>query len=184
MPLPEDTLVDDLVLPLLIKLRTGARPVYDTASVAHEELPEQMRSEVKRRSRIGAGAFGSIRVLWPLVHPAHGWTAFAYASHKLLRWACPFLMLTAFGANLALVSHAPYGALFAVQVSFYVLSAAGAALPGTSLPVRALRLATLFTSMNAALLVGFWRWLGGERTAVWQRTARGAKADGGNVVLP
>lgn len=48
MPLPTDTLVDDLVLPLLVKLRSGGTIVYDADSVAHEEAPEHLRSEFER----------------------------------------------------------------------------------------------------------------------------------------
>ena len=31
---------------------------------------------------------------------------------------------------------------------------------------------TMFTGMNAALLVGFWRWLWGSQKAAWKRTVR------------
>ena len=172
VPLPADTLVDDFVLPLLIKLRTRCTIVYDRDSVAHEEAPTHIRSELRRRSRIGAGGFGSLRVLWPLLRPTHGWTAFAFASHKLLRWGCPFLMLGALGANLLLLDHSFYRITLAAQAAFYGASAAGALLPGASAPVRALRLATLFTSVNVALLIGFLRWAVGRRGATWQRTAR------------
>ena len=30
----------------------------------------------------------------------------------------------------------------------------------------------MFTGMNAALLVGFWRWLRGNQQAAWKRTLR------------
>jgi hypothetical protein len=30
----------------------------------------------------------------------------------------------------------------------------------------------MFTSMNMALLVGFWNWISGHQRGVWQRTAR------------
>src|SRR5262249_50728648 len=42
---------------------------------------------------------------------------------------------------------------------------------------RALRLSTMFTGMNAALAVGFWRWLGGVHSGAWERTARVAMSD-------
>ena len=172
VPLPADTLVDDFVLPLLMKLRSGCEIVYDAESVAHEEAPEQLGSEFKRRSRIGAGGFASLRVLWPLLLPAHGWTALSFASHKVLRWFCPLLMLGAFVSNLFLLQQGFYQLTFAAQVLFYSAAVAGALLPGSSLPMKVLRLATLFTSVNAALVMGLWRWLIGQRGATWQRTAR------------
>jgi hypothetical protein len=36
----------------------------------------------------------------------------------------------------------------------------------------------MFTSMNAALLVGCWRWLQGSQKAAWKRTARLAEPEG------
>ena len=173
IPLPHDTLVDDFVLPLLIKLGSGGRIVYDEASVAHEEAPEQLGSEFKRRSRIGAGGFASLRVLWPLLIPTHGWTAFTFASHKVLRWLCPVFMLGALVANAFLVANSGFfAALFVGQVLFYGAAAIGAMLPGTSRVAKVLRLATLFTSVNMALAVGFWRWLAGIQGTTWQRTER------------
>jgi hypothetical protein len=36
----------------------------------------------------------------------------------------------------------------------------------------------MFTGMNVALLVGFWRWLRGSQQGAWRRTVRLAEADG------
>jgi hypothetical protein len=75
-------------------------------------------------------------------------------------------------ANLFLLSMPTYRWLFAAQVAFYASSVLGAFLPGAGLPAKLVRLTTMFTSMNLALLVGFWRWLTGRQRGVWQRTAR------------
>src|SRR5215217_6625141 len=152
-PMPDATLVDDLVLPLLIRLRTGRDIVYDSGIVACEETPANLGAEFRRRSRIGAGGFQSLHVLWRLLSPAHGWIAFTFASHKVLRWICPFLLLGALACNAVLLEHGSVyrSALFA-QGLLYVTAAAGVMAPGTGTGVRLLRLATLFTSMNLALL--------------------------------
>lgn len=178
VPMPVDTLVDDFVLPLLMKLRTRCAIVFDTDSVAHEEAPATISSEVGRRSRIGAGGFGSLRVLWPLLSPGFGWTAFSFASHKVLRWFCPFLLVGAVASNVLLLHRPFYQLAFVIQAVFYAASLVGALLPGGSAPIRALRLATLFTSMNFALLVGFWRWSAGHREATWTRTERSSTGSG------
>jgi glycosyltransferase involved in cell wall biosynthesis len=171
-PMPADTLVDDLVLPLMMRLKSGCELVYDESVIAHEETPPDVRSEFRRRKRIGAGGFQSLTVLWPLLSPAHGWVAFTFASHKLLRWVCPFLLVAAIGSNVALAHHWPYAMALCAQGAFYLVAAVGAVVPGSSPPVRLLRLATMFTSMHAALLAGFWQWVTGLRTGTWERTAR------------
>jgi cellulose synthase/poly-beta-1,6-N-acetylglucosamine synthase-like glycosyltransferase len=171
-PIPGDTIIDDFVIPLQMKLRTGGRIVYDAAAVATEETPPRVADEFRRRARIGAGGFQSLARLWPLALPSAGWTALAFVSHKLLRWIAPLFLVLALAANVLLLHRLEYQALFALQAGFYAAAAIGALLPGNSTAIRSLRLATLFTSMNAALAVGFWRWLAGLQRGTWQRTAR------------
>jgi hypothetical protein len=131
-----------------------------------------VRAEFRRRARIGAGGFQSMVRLWPLLLPTHGWTSLAFVSHKVLRWFCPLFLVMALVANAALLADPLYRLLLAGQIAFYSLALVGAFLPGNSSFVRMLRLTTLFTSMNLALAVGFWRWLAGRQRGTWQRTAR------------
>jgi cellulose synthase/poly-beta-1,6-N-acetylglucosamine synthase-like glycosyltransferase len=170
--IPGDTIIDDFVIPLQIKLRTRGRIVYDADAVATEETPPHVSDEFRRRARIGAGGFQSAVRLWPLVLPTAGWTSLAFVSHKLLRWCAPLFLLLALAANMLLLHRPEYQVLFAMQAGFYALAAVGALVPGNSAAIRGLRLTTLFTSMNAALAVGFWRWLAGWQQGTWQRTAR------------
>jgi cellulose synthase/poly-beta-1,6-N-acetylglucosamine synthase-like glycosyltransferase len=172
IPIPGDTIIDDFTIPLLLKLRHGKRIVYDEEAIANEETAPDVRAEFRRRARIGAGGFQSIVRLWRLMLPTYGWTSLAFVSHKVLRWFCPFFLLLALAANLLLVTNPFYVLILAGQVAFYSLALAGVFLPGNGSLVRLLRLTTLFTSMNIALAVGFWRWLTGQQPGTWQPTAR------------
>ena len=188
-PIPADTIVDDFVLPLLARQETGCKIVYDKGAVATEETPSSIASEFQRRARIGAGGFQAIGLLRGLTHPRHGWLAFAFVNHKLLRWASPFLLIFALLGNLLWVVlcmpyignvfHLPWAALaLALQVGFYVSSLLAGALPARPKIFKLFRLPAMFTSMNAALAVGFWRWLLGRQNSAWARTDRG-----GNLVI-
>lgn len=170
--IPAETIVDDFVIPLLAKMSTGCRLVYDDEAMALEETPEDMRDEFSRRARIGAGGFQSIGLLSPLLSPRHGWLAFSFFSHKLLRWLCPFFMLMVLASNLMLLGQPLYRWALATQGAFYLLAWCGASLPGRGAVVRIVRLTTLFSSMNLALLVGFFRWISGRQRGAWVRTAR------------
>jgi cellulose synthase/poly-beta-1,6-N-acetylglucosamine synthase-like glycosyltransferase len=176
-PIPANTIVDDFVIPLRAKLRTKCRIVYDCEAVAREETPANVGAEFHRRARIGAGGFQSIGVLWRLLDPRNGWVAFTYFSHKILRWLCPFFLVMAFAANAALWDQPLYGNLLVGQIAFYVTSVLAAFLPVQARVLKPLRLTTMFTAMNAALLVGFCRWLRGNQRAAWKRTARVAEAE-------
>lgn len=172
LPIGSDTIIDDFMIPLLVKMRGGKRIVYDVDAVAHEETPSDIKSEFKRRSRIGAGGFQSLVRLWQLLLPVYGWTTFAFWSHKLIRWCCPAFLLAALIANALLIGNDFYRLLFGLQLGFYALALAGNFVPGNAAPLRWLRLTTMFTSMNLALAVGFWRWISGLQGGTWQRTAR------------
>ncbi|MFT3883499.1 MAG: hypothetical protein QM703_28090 [Gemmatales bacterium] len=174
--IPDNTIVDDFVIPLRAKSLQQCKIVYDKEAVAHEETPAAIGAEFKRRSRIGAGGFQAIGLLWKLLHPRFGWTAFTFLNHKILRWVCPFLLIAALLTNLALL-HLPFFRwMLAAQVAFYLLAVAVRYVPSQSKGMKLLRLTTMFTSMNAALLVGFFRWLLGTQRATWHRTARLAES--------
>jgi cellulose synthase/poly-beta-1,6-N-acetylglucosamine synthase-like glycosyltransferase len=172
VPIPADTIIDDFVLPLGMKLRYGGEIIYDEQAIATEETPPHVADEFRRRARIGAGGFQSLSFLWPLVLPSSGWTSWAFVSHKLLRWLAPLFLLVALAASALLLAEPIYRVLLALQVAFYAMAGLGAFIPGNGVVQRSLRLATLFASMNAALAVGFWRWLIAAQGSTWQRTAR------------
>jgi cellulose synthase/poly-beta-1,6-N-acetylglucosamine synthase-like glycosyltransferase len=170
--IPSNTIVDDFVIPLLARLRTGCLLIYEEEATAIEETPPEISTEFQRRARIGAGGFQSLALLWPILNPRFGWVAFTFVSHKLLRWFCPFFLLAAAVTNLFLGTTGWYGACLLLQIVLYGLAFAGRFSSQPSLPARAARLATMFTAMNAALLVGFIRWMTGRQAATWQRTGR------------
>jgi cellulose synthase/poly-beta-1,6-N-acetylglucosamine synthase-like glycosyltransferase len=177
-PIPAGTIVDDFVIPLLAKQRTGCAIVYDCEAVAREETAPDVGAEFHRRCRIGAGGFQSIGMLRGLLSPRRGWVAFTFLSHKVLRWLCPFFLVGMLATNLLLANRTPYQVLLAGQAALYVAALTGALLPGRSRVLKLLRVATMFVSMNVALLVGFWRWLGGRQKGTWRRTARAAQPRG------
>jgi cellulose synthase/poly-beta-1,6-N-acetylglucosamine synthase-like glycosyltransferase len=170
--IPSDTIVDDFVTPLLAHVRTGCAMVYDETAIAHEETPAEITAEFRRRARIGAGGFQSLAVLWPLLDPRRGAIAFTFVSHKLLRWLCPFFLIGLAVANAMLVNVGFYGVSLIAGLVLCGVAVAGQLLPAKSAVGKVMRLATMFGTMNAALLVGFFRWAVGSQRAAWDRTVR------------
>jgi hypothetical protein len=155
-----------------VRIRTNCAIVYDETAIAYEETPPEIAMEFRRRARIGAGGFQSIGVLWPLLDPRRGAIAFTFMSHKILRWLCPFFLLGVVAANLVLVNIGIYGLTLFVGVAVCLAALTGQFLSRGSFPGRVVRLAAMFATMNAALLVGFFRWASGRQQGVWERTAR------------
>jgi cellulose synthase/poly-beta-1,6-N-acetylglucosamine synthase-like glycosyltransferase len=184
VPLPNGTILDDLVIPLLAKLRHGGDIVFDRRALAHEETPANITAEFHRRSRLGAGGFGTLGLLAGLLNPRRGWIFFTFVSHKLLRWCCPFFLLGLLATSALLWDLPMFRALFFAQLAFYATAVVAAYLPGQFRALRLLRLTTMFASMNGALLVGFSRWLFNTQNVTWKRTARLAEAGQGMGPAP
>lgn len=169
--LPPSTIVDDFVIPLRI-LENGYKVVYDSEALASEETTEDYEREFGRRARIAAGNFQSLRMVPGLLLPTAGFAAFAFWSHKLLRWCAPALMALAFLANLFLLSRGFYRLTMAGQLMFYAMAYAGKAAWFNGKLRRAASVAYYFVTMNLAIVVGFWRFLRNTQRAAWDRTAR------------
>ena len=170
--LPAGTIVDDFLIPMLMRLERGGAVIFRPAAKAWEMVPETVRDEFRRRVRIGAGDAHALRHTWRLLLPTQGMLAVSYWSHKIVRWIGPVLLLTAFVANLWLADQ-PWGRILLIaQVAVYALGLA--ALWLSNVPVIG-RLATgvwYFMVLNAALLIGTLKYLSGRAAPTWQRTPR------------
>lgn len=171
-PLQPDTIVDDFVIPLRI-LQDGRAVVYEDRAVAWEETTEDYGREFGRRARIAAGNFQALTRLPRLLLPSAGFAAFAFWSHKVIRWCAPLLMALCLLTNLMLLGVGPlYGLLFLLQLGFYGLAAFGHRHGIPASWGRVVSIPYYFVAMNVAIAVGFVRFVKGSQKATWDRTAR------------
>jgi cellulose synthase/poly-beta-1,6-N-acetylglucosamine synthase-like glycosyltransferase len=176
VPIPTNTTVDDFVIPLLAKMRSGCAIVYEGDALAHEQTRPDITSEFQRRCRFGASGFQNIVMFWRLADPRRGWIAFTFLCHKVLRWLSPLLLVGMLVTSALLVRVPLYRYLLAAQVAFYAVSVLAVKLPTRIKALKPLRLATMFSSMNLALLIGFLRWVRGAQGGTWN-TRRAAPVD-------
>jgi cellulose synthase/poly-beta-1,6-N-acetylglucosamine synthase-like glycosyltransferase len=174
-PLRPDTICDDFCVAMNVSA-AGHRLVYEPKAWAEEDTPEQIGEEVKRRIRIGIGNFQALARHPQYLTRTSLATAFAYVSHKVLRWTAPHLLLLALAASVALaVQEQSAGwALYALaQATSYVLAWAGWRLTtrGVKLPTL-VKLAAFLFALNWAFLVASWRFSTGRASGSWGRTSR------------
>lgn len=169
-PIPDDTLIDDFVIAMKVKEKEFD-VIFEQEAIAYEEAAHDVRAEFVRRVRIGAGCFQAIPITKRLLNPMRGSVAFAYWSHKIIRWNVPFLLCAAFASNIILLGNPFYLSLFALQLLFYIT-----ALTGHILNKREsgglLSIPYYFGSMNLALLFGFFRFITKTQKVTWKRTER------------
>ena len=170
-PCPPDTIVEDFVLPMRI-LQKGFRVMYDPWANATEESTKHIIQEKQRRVRIGAGDYQALCLLWPMLNPFRGFPAFAFWSHKVLRWLAPFFLIGAFLTNLILVHETPYQIFFLLQCIFYGCAIIGQALSWSGIKIKFFNLCYYFVSMNLALLLGFIKFVTNTQKVTWKRTER------------
>ncbi|HXW08856.1 MAG TPA: glycosyltransferase family 2 protein [Vicinamibacterales bacterium] len=125
-PLPEETLLDDVLAPMRIVLG-GKRVVFDDRARAYDRVSADGPSEARRKTRTLAGNYQILalepRLLVPLVNPV--W--WQYCSHKLGRLIVPWALLAALVASAVLAPQSWFYLLaLIVQLGFYGLAAFGA----------------------------------------------------------
>ena len=86
--------------------------------------------------------------------------------------------------NLWLFDRPSYRVLLLAQLGFYLLALLALLVPLPTRLLKPLLLSNMFIGMNAAFLVGFWRWLSGRQRGMWERTARRAEANGHAALDP
>lgn len=155
--LPEGTILDDMLQPLSV-IRQGYRSVVDLRARVYDIWPKSLRGEFNRKVRTLAGNFQLVQ-LAPWLLSRQNRLRFELISHKLLRLLVPFLLVilllsSALLANRSLL----YEGAFAGQIVFYVLAVLGAV---RSIPVltRIAAPASAFCMLNAAVVVGFYKFL-------------------------
>ena len=178
-PVPDNFLVDDFYL-CMAAYEAGWGGVSSAEAVVEEAVGQHLTDEFRRKVRISSGNWQNLvrfrHLWWPFWRNP---LAFAFFSHKVLRWWTPFFLLAGAAAagGLLLATGPPYNHW--PGLAFFVLLGGGAALIGADAllqplgvhwrPARYLR---YFFAMNVALLVGCWRYLTGITTNVWQPSQR------------
>ena len=166
VPLSADTLVEDLVVPMTAR-RLGFRVLYDPQARGTDFAASTVAGEFARRVRIATGSFRALGGL--LRGPLDPVTAFAFVSHKLLRWMLPFLLIGMLITSAALLDSALYRALFALQLAFYAWAFLGYLFRPRMQGVRFALVAYYLLAMHLAFLVGFVRYLSGRREIEWRQ---------------
>lgn len=164
-PLPEGTILDDVLLPMQV-VRRGSRVIFDSRARAWDSPDLGSNREFARKVRTLSGNYQLLQ-LAPWLLGSGNAIRFEFISHKLLRLVVPFALLALLVASIFLPAPFYRAALFA-QLAFYALSLV--ALGGMKIgPLsRIADPARTFVVLNSAAMVAFVNFVTG-RKAVWLR---------------
>ncbi|HZR66122.1 MAG TPA: glycosyltransferase family 2 protein [Terriglobales bacterium] len=165
-PVPQNTIIEDFVIPIRAR-RLGFSVLYDPEAVAIEFPASTVSGEFTRRVRLAVGSFRALKDVVRV--PLRGFTPFALISHKLLRWLVPFFALSLLASNVVLARAPFYRAALATQILFYFWAGLGFFFYQHMRRVRYGLVPYFLFAMHLAFLVGFVRCVMRSDRAVWQK---------------
>lgn len=158
---------------VLACVKRGMRGISDPEAIGYYYDISRSGLEFDRKVRtVLRGLTVFFRHLEFLNVMRYGFFSYQYFCHKLLRWLVPVFLCLAFASNLLLWEASPiYGAMFAAQSLFYTLAVAAWIWP--SISSRTLvKIPGYFLTVNASILVAWWRYMKGQRMVMWTPTER------------
>ena len=178
VPPSPNIILDDFVISMNVVIN-GKRLVYEKEAIGHERSSSSYNVEYLRKSRVIAGAVQSVMQKEGVPPINQKGVFFCYASHKLIRWMIPVLIIVLFAANASIFFSSYNGGVYSVtmlaQVLFYLMAvldmfiAKKHKLPLTSIPFY-------FCLVNSAALYGIYKGILNKQPVTWRKFSR----EGGN----
>lgn len=162
-PIPEDTLLDDVVIPMQI-LIAGHRVVLEPGAQAFD--PQELaadREEVRKRRTLAGGVQMLFRYPQWLI-PWRNRCVMQLIAHKYLRLAGPFCMLLAAASNILLLGSGFYRFVALLHLGCYLFAFLGMTFERPKLG----RLAASFVFLNLQVLRGIVYYFGGSWRSGWK----------------
>ncbi len=179
-PLPANTILDDLEICANI-IKQGFTVKYENSAIATELGSPSIAEEKKRKVRIAAGCFQSLKRHLHLLNPfKKAEIAFKFFSHKFLRWVVvppSAIILPVLNLGILLSNTNPkaiYIIIFIIISIFYGLVAIGFALRNRIRIPYFLTLPYYGFMMNVTMIKGLLRFLQGKQSTLWEKVNRKA----------
>ena len=164
--LSADIWIEDFIIPMHAR-QLGYQVVYDPEATAIEVAAPGVSGEFARRVRLAVGSFRAMGKLARV--PVDPLVLLGLVSHKILRWLVPFFLIGLLVSNLLLWRSPFYGAMLILQFFFYSWAGLGFLFRERMKNVRYALVGYFLLAMNAAFLVGFFRFLLRRGPTTWQR---------------
>jgi cellulose synthase/poly-beta-1,6-N-acetylglucosamine synthase-like glycosyltransferase len=167
-PIPDDTILDDVLIPLRI-VKKGFRAVFEPGAQAFDCGSATAHQEFVRKTRTIAGTFQLFtRERW-LLNPLSNRLWFETISHKVLRLALPLLHAVLLMATVALAAHWIYSGALAGQVVFYAAALIGYSQRQARRRWFGFSVPCAICLMSWATVIGFTRCLMHSQHVTWER---------------
>ncbi len=171
---PSRFLVDDFYISMCA-LEKGGKCKNELDAVCYEGMPDQLSEEFRRKSRISAGNFQNLAVFYKLLFHKPWHVAYAFFSHKVLRWMGPLLILLILISfvGLSIVDSKTYLVyLVSITMILVFIPILDYLMEKIGIHIKLIRGTRYFIMMNIALLFGFINYVSGIRKSSWEPPKR------------
>ncbi len=152
----KDFFIEDFITGMTI-IKKGYRVIYEKKALAYEKSSPNINEEFKRRIRIVAGGFQSLKEMKFLIkHPI---ILIEFISHKLLRWILAEILILIFVINIFLLNNFNFIIIFYFQIVFY-------------LSYLFINFSKYFITMQFASLLGLVRFITKTQSVKWDKAKR------------
>ncbi len=178
-PIPPDTILDDVLIPLQIA-RHGRRVLFEPAARAFDQRVKADRAEFVRKVRTIGGNFQLFfRERWT-VNPFRNRLWIQTISHKVLRLFLPVFWVGAFAGSLALAGRSwLYAVSLGAQIAFLAGAAFAYGVPPARRRVPGLVVPYAMCFLTWATVVGFVYFLTGRQRVTWRQPLVAERTDAG-----
>ena len=175
-PMPNNTLLDDFIMSMLI-VKQGYRIAYTSDAYAMEFGSASLEEEAKRKRRIAAGGLQSIWWLKDMMLPwKNAVVAFQLTSHRFLRWSItPVALMALIPLNVALIftnGGTLYNIIWYLQILFYAAAYLGYAMASKGKKNKLLYIIYYFLFMNINVFRGMIYLMRNGNTGAWEKVKR------------
>lgn len=158
----------DFVQPLKV-VEQGYRVVYESEARLWESSLKESGDEYRMRVRVSLRALWALFDMRMLLLPWHDpFFAWQLWSHKVLRYLCFVILISAYISNAFLLGDGVvYRVLFGLQNAGYVAACSAALLERTGMKSMLLTFARYFVLLNLAAAHAFGKFVMGKKQVLW-----------------
>ncbi len=167
IPIPEETLLDDVLIPMNAVM-AGQRVLFESEAYAFDIPSADPAREKRRKTRTIAGNFQLPSLSPALLNPIKNPLWWQFVSHKMLRLIAPLLLVIALIANWFIATdHPVYMITLVVQLIVHGLVLLSLMFEGlrSFLPIRIIR---AFHDMMYFTVLGAWTFIRGRQLSSWK----------------
>jgi cellulose synthase/poly-beta-1,6-N-acetylglucosamine synthase-like glycosyltransferase len=166
-PIPEDILLDDVLIPMHIIMQ-GYRCVFEPQAIAYDRIVKHGREEARRKTRTIAGNFQLFFRFPQLLNPLKNRIWFQIFSHKFLRLLAPIFIVSLLMSNILMADYPLFKLFLLLQGFFYLLVIMGYILRRTNLNCRIFSIPYAFILLNLITIKAFFQYLCLKPQNIWR----------------